>query len=175
MKKKAIVGAIALACALVLALAGCMPGGQSEEEKKHAENRAFMSQVNETMSQLRDSLDQFIDAVSRDDVVGMRVQADNAYKVLDSLSDIKAPDEMSSVKDSYVNGANKMKEALDAYIALYTEMSAGDDSFDMSTYQTRIEKVQSLYDEGVKALEAADAEAADKAAGNSSSSSSASA
>lgn len=119
-----------------------------------------MSQVNGIMSELGDNLDSFEGAVSRGDVVNMRTQADDAFKALDSLSSLEAPDELKDVQQKYVDGTAKLREALDGYITLYTDLKS--DSFDQSTYASRLSKVQSLYDEGVELLKQADEAAANK-------------
>ena len=86
----------------------------------------------------------------------MRTQADNAYKILDKLSSIEAPEDLKDVRDSYVSGTEKLKEALDGYISLYADLSKNESSFDKSAYDTRIAEIQALYDEGVAALQKGD-------------------
>ena len=119
-----------------------------------------MSQVNEIMESLDDGLDLFVDAVSRGDIVNMRTQADNAYRALDKLGSLEAPDELADVQEKYLSGTEKLREALDAYISLYTDASS--DSFDWSTYDNRIKEIQDLYDEGLQDLEDGDKAAASK-------------
>ncbi len=154
---------VALACVVVLSLgllAGCSsPAGKSATPEVQA-NRAYMSSVNGIMEDLGGQLELFVDAVSRNDIVNMRTQADNAYKVLDRLESLDVPDELSDIHEKYLEGSGKLREALDSYIALYTEMSG--DSFDWSTYDKRISEVQQLYDKGVKAFEAGDKTASEK-------------
>mgnify|MGYP006896730393 CR=1 FL=1 len=41
---------------------------------------------------LKSRLESFTDAVSRGDVVGMRTQADNAFKAIDDLNNLNVPD-----------------------------------------------------------------------------------
>ena len=153
---------IACACALVFGaavLAGCAsPASQVDEAQQ--KNQAYMSQVNGIMAELGDSLDSFVDAVSRGDLVNMRTQADDAYKKLDALSSLEVPEGLGDVQQKYVDGTAKLREALDAYIAFYTDVKS--DSFDQSTYSDRLAKVQSLYDEGVDLFKQADEAAADK-------------
>ena len=150
----------ALVCAVALvaacAFSGCAPGGTTASAASEKANRAYMSQVNETMVELDQSLDQFVDAVSRGDIVNMRAQADNAYKVLDKLAAIEAPDSLKGVRDDYVNGTAKLRTALDKYIALYAEMANGDSSGSGADYEKRIAEIQSLYDEGVALLKSGD-------------------
>ena len=112
------------------------------------------------MEELDSSLDGFVDAVSRGDVVNMRSQADNAYKTLDKLESIEVPDAMADIQESYVEGTSKLREALDGYIELYTD--ASNPGFDWSGYDKRIAEIQKLYDDGVAALEAGDEAAAQK-------------
>ena len=152
-------GSCACAAALAVALTGCAsPAANSATEAQQA-NRAYMSQVNETMVELDENLDLFVDAVSRGDVVNMRTQASNAYRSLDKLSELKVPDELKSVSESYASGASKLREALDAYIDLYTDLAKDEDA-EAADYDARIAKIQALYDEGVAALQAGDKTAA---------------
>ena len=156
-KLAALLCAIALACGL---FAGCANTAGNTMTDEQQQNRAYMSQVNEIMEELGEGLDSFIDAVSRGDVVNMRTQADNAYKTLDKLDALEAPEALADVQKGYKDGSAKLREALDAYITLYTDMSS--ESFDSSTYDKRIAEIQSLYDEGVKLMQEADETAAGK-------------
>ena len=119
-----------------------------------------MSQVNGVMAELGDELGSFVDAVSRNDVVNMRTQADNAYRSLDDLEAIEAPEGLSDVRQKYIDGTAKLREALDGYIALYTEVESG--ALNQSDYAARLAKVQALYDEGVDLLKQADEAASQK-------------
>ena len=157
LKIGALACAIALACGL---LAGCANTAANNANSEQQANRTYMSQVNEIMEQLDSGLDSFIDAVSRGDVVNMRTQADNAFQILDKLAELEAPEDLADVQEKYVEGADKLREALDAYITLYTDMSKS--SFDQSTYDDRIAQIQKLYDDGVKLMQEADEAAAGK-------------
>ena len=149
--KLLIVACVALIGAV---LAGCTSPGASSATAAQQANRAYMSQVNETMVELDENLAPFVAAVSRGDVVNMRTQADNAYKTLDKLAGIEAPEDLKEVHDCYVNGTGKLRQALDGYIDLYTEMSKS--SLDSTTYNKRIAEIQALYDEGVALLQKGD-------------------
>lgn len=160
--KQVVIKLGTLVCALALcvgAVAGCT-SNNSTLDSAQQDNRSYMSQVNGLMDELGVDLDSFVDAVSRNDLVNMRTQADNAYKVLDDLSALEAPDDLSDVKQGYVDGTAKLREALDGYIGLFTEVSSG--SFDQSMYGDRLAQVQALYDEGVDLLKKADETAASK-------------
>ena len=163
MKSGVIARIAAAACATALAaclMTGCFGGPAATMNEEQQANRAYMSQVNQTMEELDSSLDGFVDAVSRGDVVNMRSQADNAYKTLDKLESIEVPDAMADIQESYVEGTSKLREALDGYIELYTD--ASNPGFDWSGYDKRIAEIQKLYDDGVAALEAGDEAAAQK-------------
>lgn len=154
-----LIGAIACALALFCALiTGCAGPGSSAVSERAQANRAYMSQVNETMDKLSSELDSFKDAVARGDVVNTRTQANNAFKELDKLAAIEAPDDFSDVHAEYIEGVDKMRDALNSYIDLFTESKS--ESFDWSTYDSRIEGIQKQYDEGVEALGQADKDAA---------------
>jgi len=158
MKFSSIARRSALACVLAsgLALTACATGGTATLTDEQKANRAYMSQANETMVELDGSLGSFIDAVSRGDVVNMKTQADNAYKTLDKLSELEAPESLADVQKKYDEGAQKLEEALDAYIQLYAEADKAGKNFDWSRYDERIKEIQELYDSGVKALEEGD-------------------
>lgn len=163
MKSGVIAKIFAAACVAALAaclMTGCFGGPAATMNEEQQANRAYMSQVNQTMEELDANLDGFVDAVSRGDVVNMRSQADSAYKTLDKLESLEVPDDMADIQESYTEGTEKLRKALDEYIELYTDASNPD--FNWSTYDKRIAEIQALYDEGVAALEAGDEAAAQK-------------
>lgn len=166
MKRKNIAKVIAVACAGVLmiaALAGCAQQG-SRGDQDQLDRRQYMSQVNQAMDDLQTKLDSFSDAVSRDDVVGMRTQADNAFKALDDLNGLEVPDAVKDIQQEYVDGTNGLKDALNAYIDLYTEIESATDEhpFDWSSYDQRIAEIQAQYDAGIDKLKKGDEAAAAK-------------
>lgn len=142
-----IVGALATAM-----LSGCTAMEQtSGEAKAQAENRQFMSDVNTTMDQLAEQLAGFNDAVAQGDVVAMRTQADNAFKVLDNLEALEAPDVLADTKQGYVDGCNQLKDALNSYIALYAGIQNGS-----ADYASQLSAVQDSYNQAVDKLKATD-------------------
>ncbi len=159
--KAKAVGAIVAATLAFGALAGCT--GQSATDGQQSANRQYLSQVNQVMDDLETSLASFTDAVSRNDVVGMQTQAENALSKLDSLGSIEAPEELAEVQQNYQDGTAQLREALSSYVALYTEISSATESqpFDWSTYDARLAEIQESYDAGIDALEAGDKAAAE--------------
>ncbi len=156
----------ALACAGVLgasALSGCAQQQNTQATQEISDNRAYMAQVNQTMDDLKTRIDSFTDAVSRKDVVSMRTQADNAFKVLESLRTQDAPDALKTIKADYVEGCDSLEAALNDYIALYTEIDAATEAqpFDWSTYDRRLSAIKATYDQGIAKLEEGDKTAAD--------------
>ncbi|MCI8468866.1 MAG: hypothetical protein HFJ75_05175 [Eggerthellaceae bacterium] len=149
-----------LCVAALLVLAGCASPRNPATEAQTA-NRQYMAQVNQTMDDLALKLDGFQDAVARGDVVTMRTEADKAFKVLDSLEAIDAPEALTEVKQDYVDGCASLREALDGYIALYTEVSSAteDHPFDFATYDQRVKDIQDTYDQGIESLQAGDGKA----------------
>lgn len=158
-----MVAALCAGALMVAALAGCAQQNSAASEQQAA-NRQFMTQVNQTMDDLQSKLDSFVDAVSRGDVVGMRTQADNAFKSIDDLSAIEAPENLNDVKQEYVDGANELKDALSAYVDLYTEIDSATDAqpFDWSTYDQRISDIKQKYDDGIGKLQSGDNKASEK-------------
>ena len=166
MKRAMLIKAVGVMCAsfvAVAALAGCT-SQESAATKQQSENRQYMTQVNQTMEDLQSRLDGFTDAVSRGDLVGMRTQADNAYKALDELGKLNVPDDLKDIQQEYVDGTNKLKDALNAYIELYTEIDSATEAqpFDYSTYDQRIADIKSQYDEGIGKLQSGDNKASEK-------------
>lgn len=167
---KTITKAIALCMAVALgsvALFGCSAAGSGTSQQQNG-NRQYMSQVNQVMDDLEIALANFNDAVSRDDVVGMQTQSDNALSTLDDLAGIEAPEDLADVKSGYEQGSDLLRTALNDYVALYTEIaSATDDQpFDWSSYDARLAEIQKNYDEGIAKLKEADELAASKESGS---------
>ncbi len=161
MKKMKLTKIITVLCALAvsaLLLGGCMQQQTTPEQQAQSDNRAYMSQVNQSMEDLQTRLTSFNDAVSRKDVVSMRTQADNAFKALDSLSSQDAPDALKDVKEKYVSGCDSLKSALNDYITLYTEIESAtaENAFDWSTYDSRLSSIKEAYDKGISELKSAD-------------------
>lgn len=157
--------AVCASAMLAVALSGCMQQASTQGNEQQSENREYMTQVNQKMDDLDSRLSDFVDAVSRGDVVTMRTQADNAFKVLDDLSSLEAPEEpLKDVAAGYVDGANSLKDALNSYIQLYTEIDGATttEPFDWSTYDSRLQAIQDAYNAGIDKLKAADGAAAGK-------------
>lgn len=169
LNRKTMAGILALLVAAALGLgmlAGC--SSNSAVTQQQSDNRNYMSQVNQVMDDLESALANFTDAVSRDDVVGMQTQAENALATLDDLSGIEAPEDLADVKSGYEEGAGKLRDALNNYVALYTEISSSTDAqpFDWSTYDARLAEIQQGYDEGIAKLKETDELAANKEGGD---------
>lgn len=169
LNRKTMAGILALLVAAALGLgmlAGC--SSNSAVTQQQSDNRNYMSQVNQVMDDLESALANFTDAVSRDDVVGMQTQAENALATLDDLSGIEAPEDLADVKSGYEEGAGKLRDALNDYVALYTEISSSTDAqpFDWSTYDARLAEIQQGYDEGIAKLKETDELAANKEGGD---------
>ena len=142
----------------VAMLAGCTATPQNSLTDEQKANREYMSAVNQKMTTLGSTLDSFNDAVSREDVVTMKTQAANASKVLDELANVETPEAFTDVRTNYVDGAKNLEAALNAYIELYSEIQSATEAnpFDWSSYDQRVQTIQSHYDEGVAALKAGD-------------------
>lgn len=154
---------LALLCAGLLTaacVAGCAPQSDPEAEQQAA-NRGYMSAVNQAVSDLEERLAGFEEAVARGDAVTMRTQADNAFKALDALGAIEAPEAFADIQAGYLEGCEALEEALASYITLYTEIESATEGhpFDYSSYETRLADIQALYDDGIEQLSAADAAA----------------
>ena len=154
---------IALSALLAMSMAGCSSFQQnSQEAEAQAANRQYMSQVNQITDELTENLAAFDTAVSDNDPVAMRLQADNAFKTLDSLSSLEAPDVLKDVQAGYVEGASKLEEALDSYIDLYTNMggaNAENTTVDSAAYSEQLAAIQQTYNDGIAKLQETDKQA----------------
>ncbi len=165
MKKSKIpvlIASLIVGVLLVTAFMGC--SGQSDTEAdKETETRQYMSTLNQTADELSGKLDDFIAAVSTGDVVTMRTTADSAFKTLDTLSSLEAPEDLTEVQEDYVSGCDMLKDSLNDYVTLYTEISNSTDEypFDYSKFDERLSKIQKMYDDGIDELKAADLKAAE--------------
>lgn len=163
MNRKTIARFLAVACGVALLgalLTGCFAQTTGVTDAQKA-NRQYMTKVNQAMEDLNTRLQSFDDAVARGDAVTMRTQADNAYQAIDTLSAIDTPDAMKDLQKNYVDGCTALKEALSAYVDLYTEIDSATEEhpFDYGTYDERLKAIQDKYNEGIQKLKDADAEA----------------
>ncbi len=160
MLKRGIAMMIASAL-LVLSLGGCAGFQQNDQEAKaQAANRQYMSQVSSITDELTQRLAAFDMAVADNDVVAMRLKADDAFKTIDQLSTLQPPDVLKDVQAGYVEGATKLKDALDSYVALYSEAQGTDDrAMTESAYAERLAAIQTTYDEGIAKLQETDKKA----------------
>lgn len=154
----------AMACALccAAALAGCAaPQQQQPADQKDsvAENRQYMSALNQMSDDLSERLAGFTDAVSRNDSVGMRTQADDAFQVIEKMKEQDAPEDLTELKEGYLQACEDLEDALSGYIDLYDEVAAAGSDFDYATYQDRIEQVQDAYNSAAETLEQTDQKA----------------
>ena len=162
MRKRTIarVLAVALGAALALgALSGCQSPATGATDQQQA-NRTYMTKVNQAVEEAI-SAGEHADAVAQESVVNMRNAANSAFEAIDALAAIDTPDAMKDLQTNYVDGCNKLKDALNSYIDLYTEISSATEEapFDFSAYDGRVKEIQDAYNEGIDKLKAADEEA----------------
>lgn len=161
MKRSFIATFSLMAAALLMAaclFSGCVGNSASNVNSEQQANRAYMSQVNEIMDQVSVELEEFVNAVSAGDVVGMRAQAEDASRALAKISSLEPPEALKDIQQSYVDGVAKLQDALNQYVTLYAETDSA--SFNSANFEERLASIQSLYDEGVAALKKGDEDAA---------------
>lgn len=146
---------------LALSLGGCTGLQQSSQEAEaQAANRQYMSQVSSITDELAERLAAFDAAVADNDPVTMRLKADDAFKTLDALSALEPPEVLKDVQAGYVEGATKLKDALNSYLTLYTDVeAAGDRGLGDAVYSERLAAIQAEYDEGIAKLQETDKKA----------------
>ena len=122
---------------------------------------AVTVQIRQLEEELNTRLGEFDEAVAQESVVNMRNAANSAFEAIDALAAIDTPDAMKDLQTNYVDGCNKLKDALNSYVDLYTEISSATEEapFDFSAYDGRVKEIQDAYNEGIDKLKAADEEA----------------
>lgn len=155
----AVILAVALICSIVLT--GCsqqLAQSATNEEESGPTSRSFMAAMNEAADDLKEKMAAFTDAVAREDMVSMRVQSDAAFAVIDQMAAIEAPEELTELRQRYVDGCTQLKDVLTGYLDLYQEVDSSTyyDPFDYDAYPDRIAELQGRYDAAVQALEDAD-------------------
>lgn len=163
MRKRTIarVLAVALGAALALALLPVASRRPLEPPTSSRPIGTYMTKVNQAVEELNTRLGEFDEAVAQESVVNMRNKANSAFEAIDALAAIDTPDAMKDLQTNYVDGCNKLKDALNSYIDLYTEISSATEEapFDFSAYDGRVKEIQDAYNEGIDKLKAADEEA----------------
>ena len=129
--------------------------------KKSFNLRLNIHQPASYLREVNTRLGEFDEAVAQESVVNMRNKANSAFEAIDALAAIDTPDAMKDLQTNYVDGCNKLKDALNSYIDLYTEISSATEEapFDFSAYDERVKEIQDAYNEGIDKLKAADEEA----------------
>ena len=84
-------------------------------------------------------------------------------QTMDDLNNLNVPDALKDIQKEYVDGTADLKDALNSYIDLYTEIDSATEEqpFDYSTYDQRIQDIKSKYDEGIGKLQSGDNKASE--------------
>lgn len=149
---------ISLVAVALMLLSGC--SGTSQEEDQQAQNRQYMSSVNQIMDTLDSSMDDFATAVKDGEILSLSSQLSAVDDCVNSLNDLDVPDDMEDIQASYLDGAQKLQTALQLYVQLYQDVSIPENgSFDYTTYDSRISEIQQYYNDGLASIESADEQA----------------
>lgn len=162
--KKAFLNVCGIACAILFAafLTSCtsqqIPSDTDEQTVTASE---YMVMLNQAADSLRENLNDFAAAVNAGDLSTLQTKADTAFQAMDSLDDLKTPDELTGVRDQYKEAINVLHNSLNEYIAVFTEIENEPDqaNIDLGKYAERFENIQKEYDNGMNLLEKADSAA----------------
>ena len=153
---------VVITIVMAAVLSSCIPQiGETEEEKAQKAHREYMSQVNRLLDSLTLELDAFGDAVAEENAAKMNSHTDKVKAIIVELRAIKAPEGLAVVHNEYVTGCDELREALEAYVTLYTALNSAteEEPFDYATFNEELQKVKKKYDSGIKHLETGDAKA----------------
>ncbi len=155
----AFVGAIVLACALLLS--GCASNAQQANDPQTL-NRQYMANVNQIMDEIDAQMTEFSTIVKEGEVVSLSTQLAAINNSVDKLKALSVPDDMKDIQSDYLKGTEELQAAFAAYVDLYEDVKAPESgAFDFATYGDRLNDVKSHYEAGIQALESADQKAAD--------------
>lgn len=156
-KVRSIVLLAIAACVGLSVFAGCS-SPSNEEVDEAALNREYMAQVNSFMDDLNAGLADFSGAVSDNDLVGMKTHSEKAFKAIDELEKLEAPEALSEVHDGYLSGCKDLKKALNGYIDLYIAIDTAteEEPYDYSNHDAELAKIQNDYNSGIEHLRTAD-------------------
>lgn len=159
-KMSVLVVSLILSFIAILLTCGCSSESAIEPQEQPASASDYMVSLNDCSTRLSQKLQEFSDAASEQRISAMNSNAEEAYEILDEMSSLEAPDDVSDLKNKYNDAASKLKDALSEYIALYVEIYDSSQSssaqFDYSTYTERLQSIQQQYDDALNALEEAD-------------------
>ncbi|MCL2888948.1 MAG: hypothetical protein FWE65_00825 [Eggerthellaceae bacterium] len=150
-----------LVAGLAILLSSCFSSDKNSATEEQLANREYMVQVNRIMDNLVIDLNGFNKAVADEDIVNMDVAADRAKKTIEELVALQAPEVLQEIHSEYVAGCVELRDALNQYIVLYTEISLATDErpFDFANYNAQINKIKQKYNSGIAHLESADQKA----------------
>lgn len=144
---------------LALTLSGCFGGTVQQVDTAATQSRQFMSNLNAAVQDMNTRLIEFNDAVSRGDLVTMRSSAENAFEVISTIESLEVPEQLAAVKNGYLEACGKLREALNSYLDLYTELSAAGGTMDSVVYQERLDEIQNLYNQAISMIQETDTKA----------------
>lgn len=158
--KKRFLALIIMSFCMVALLVGCSASNPTQENQ--AQNRQYMSSVNQIMEQFDAQMADFASAVKDGEILSLTSQLSAVTTAVDSLKALDVPDDMKDIQDAYVNGVEELQTALQQYVQLYQEVELPPNgSFDFSTYADRLAEIQQHYSNGVASLQDADQKATD--------------
>ena len=161
-KVKNILLLVFAACIGMSVFIGCAASPDKATDES-AQNREYMAQVNSLMDELNTGLLDFSDAVSADDLVGMKTHSEKAYKAIDDLEKVEAPEALEKVHQEYLDGCKALKKALSGYIDLYSNIDTAteDQPYDFDNYNKDLTKLKDDYNSGIDHLKEGDRLAAE--------------
>ncbi len=148
--KKRIILACVLCITCLCLLVGC--GASAAQNDEQSKNRQYMTSVNSIMDTIKTDLEGFSDVVKSGEVVSLDSQLKDVQKQVENLKALEAPEDLKSVHESYVLGAEELQTALKEYVDLYQKMKLEGGSLNADS----LASIQQHYDAGIAALKDAD-------------------
>lgn len=145
-----------LALALATVVAGCASTGTADTsvtDEANA-NRQYMASLNSQMAGLQDVMDEFQVALSEGNTVVMQSQIDKCDAIIDKIEAGQPTDNLADAKGQYVDALKTLDGAMKDYVSLYSD--AEKSLLSAQDVSSRMDQIQSAYNDGIEKLEKAD-------------------
>ncbi len=149
MRKQILCVLCGLSLGTILALSSCSGYAMQDNTaaKAQQQNRNYMSQVHVIAEDISSTLQGFNEALGQDNEVKMQNALSSVNAYIEKLEAIEAPSVLEEIHDKYVEGTQKLEEALESYVEYYSS-----EEKDVSALET----IQQTYSSGIELLEEAD-------------------
>ena len=147
-----LASALLLACMLAFGLAAC--AYETDANTDANQNRQCLSTMNGKMGEIKTVMEEFEEAASNGNVVGMRSQLDKADAIKAEIEGLEASDALADAKADYVEALAAMNGVMESYVDVYGKVK--DKTMTEAEVSEAVSGIQAEYDKAIEQLQAAD-------------------